>query len=320
MSGRAARVAAAPLLAAASLAALACGSGDAPSPPAPPTRAAPSAASEAPLALPPPGETRIARRGDRYDVAASEAAPLDALTELSLQGGFRVERAAARPAAAPRTLWLRDVSLERAVAAILAGVPHVVHHEPADGDLDPSRPLAGRAVVLARVTVGDSRARGAEAEASALAKESRAFERRADARHARRERAQEADVERAESIARGAEDPDPRVRLEAVERMEPDEGDRARLERLLREDPSPDVRAGAAERLSEGDPFAATPGLLEALADPDPAVTAAAVEALADVYDEAPDPRIREAVASLREHRDADVREAVSEFEEWIGE
>ncbi|HEX2485286.1 MAG TPA: hypothetical protein VHQ66_08300, partial [Myxococcota bacterium] len=221
----------------------------------------------------------------------------------------------------PRTLWLRDVSLERAVAAVLAGVPHVVHHEPADGDLDPSRPLDGRAIVLARVTLGGPRVRADAAnEPRAVAKESRAREPRAGERHARRERAREADGERAESIARGAEDPDPRVRIEAVGRMEPDEGDRAQLERLLREDPSPDVRAAAAEMLSEGDPFEATPGLLDALADPDPSVAAAAVDALADVYDDAPDPRIREAIASLREHRDADVRAAVTEFEEWIGE
>jgi hypothetical protein len=38
------------------------------------------------------------------------------------------------------------------------------------------------------------------------------------------------------------------------------------------------------------------------------------------VYDEAPDPRIREALAPLREHRDADVRAAVEEFEAWTEE
>ena len=121
-------------------------------------------------------------------------------------------------------------------------------------------------------------------------------------------------------MARDAEDPDADVRLGAVESMEPDAGDRTRLERMLRDDPSPEVRAAAAEQLAEGDPFDATASLLGALADADPAVVEAAVRALEDVYDEAPDPRIRESIGVLREHRDADVREAVEEFEGWIEE
>ena len=122
---------------------------------------APAPAQGGALPLPAPGETRVERRGARYDVAASEAAAEDALTELSMRAGFRIERGSGPRVLARRTVWLRDVSLERAVAAILVGVPHSVHHEFADGDLDPARPFEGRAVALARVTVGDPPPAGA---------------------------------------------------------------------------------------------------------------------------------------------------------------
>jgi HEAT repeat protein len=102
--------------------------------------------------------------------------------------------------------------------------------------------------------------------------------------------------------------------------MDPEGADRALLERMLRDDASAEVRQAAAESLAEGNAFEVTPPLLGALADPDPGVVAAAVRGLEDVYDEAPDPRIRQKIAGLREHRDADVREAVEEFESWVEE
>ena len=121
-------------------------------------------------------------------------------------------------------------------------------------------------------------------------------------------------------MARQWNDPRASVRLEAIERMDPEGEDRARLETLLREDESPEVRIAAAEALAEGDAFQVMEPLLGALGDPDPSVVAAAVRGLEDVYADAPNPRIRERVAELREHRDPGVREAVANFEEWIEE
>jgi hypothetical protein len=70
--------------------------------------------------------------------------------------------------------------------------------------------------------------------------------------------------------------------------------------------------------LAEGDAFGVTEPLLAALEDRDPAVVLAAVRSLEDVYDAVPNPRIRERIAALREHQDANVRSAVADFEEWI--
>jgi hypothetical protein len=286
---------------------------------------APAATSAPELALPAAGETRVERRGERYAVAASEATPEAALTELSLRAGFRLERGSGPLPDAPRTLWLHDVSLERAVAAILAGVPHHVHYEFVDGDLDPTRAFAGRPVALTRVTLGAlapseaGEPEGVPRARAGDAREAPGSDRETSARGLRDARAGAGERADDEALAREARDPDPDVRLEAIEAMDPD-GDRAQLERMLRDDPSGEVRAAAAELLGEADAFAATPGLLAALADPEPAVVESAVRALEDVYDEAPDPRIREGVALLREHRDADVRAAVEEFESWIEE
>jgi len=300
-----------------------------------PARGASPAANA--LSLPPPGEVRVARRAARFDLAANEAPALLALEELSVHAGFRVERAAGEPAARePRTVWLHDVSAARAANALLAGIEHHLHYEFADGVLDPSRPFEGREVILARVTIGAladapaaeaSRGGHSAARAPGAGRLGRAGERSAaeapapDPPAARRgDAGTPAPPPLDEDLARGLRDPDPDVRLEALEQLDPEGPQQAHLAALVREDPSPEVRVAAAERLAEGDPFAATPPLLAALADPDPAVVEAAVLALEDVYDAAPDPRIRESVAVLREHRDPAVREAVESFESWVEE
>jgi hypothetical protein len=271
----------------------------------------------------------VTRSGSRYSVLANGAPPFDSLEALAEVAGFRAERGAAAPAETPVVLRLEGVTLERAVAAILAGLPHHVHYEHAD-------PAAGGPVFLARVRVGEL-ASAAEA-ALGRAAPGRAAPGRPGPPPEPREHGSkrgepgqsgEADLrenqdvrerERAELVARQWNDPRADLRLDAVERMEPEGGEREKLETLLRDDPSPEVRSAAAEVLSEGDAFEVMESLLGALGDADPGVVAAAVLGLEDVYADAPNPRIRERVAELREHRDAGVREAVAGFEDWIEE
>jgi hypothetical protein len=318
-------------------------------PPAPATPAAPPAASpqaradareipdlSAALALA-EGAVQVTRGGAGWTVRAHGASPFEVLTALGDAAGFRAERSPGAPEGAPLTIALEDAPLENALAAILAGLPHHVHYEFADGDLSPARPFAGREVVLARVRVGALAAPSAAATAARppvdpgrrgpppIAQRLRGAKgavRENDPERARmREEADARESERAEQIARQWNDPRADVRLEAVELMAPEaEEDRGRLETLLADDPSPEVRAAAAETLAEGDAFEVMEKLLAALGDPDPSVVAAVVRGLEDVYDEAPNPRIRERVAELREHRDPSVREAVQAFEEWIEE
>jgi hypothetical protein len=314
-------------------------------PPAAPAPAAPSAASpqaraaageipdlSAALALA-EGAVQVTRGAAGWTVLAHGAPPFEVLTALGDAAGFGAERSPGAPEGTPLTVALEDASLESALAAILAGLPHHVHYEFADGDLSPARPFEGREVVLARVRVGalaaataapppvDPGRRGPPPIAQRLRGEKGALREDDPERARRREEADARESERAEQIARQWNDPRADVRLEAVELMAPEaEEDRGRLETLLAEDPSPEVRAAAAETLAEGDAFEVMENLLAALGDPDPGVVAAVVRGLEDVYDEAPNPRIRERVAELREHRDASVREAVQAFEEWIEE
>jgi len=301
-------------------------------------RAAPAAPPEAALALP-EGTVRVTRSGAGFTVLAHRAPPFEALTALGEAAGFRTEVGAGAPEAAPLLLALESASLEDALAAILAGIPYHVHYEFADGDLSPKRPFEGREVVLTRVGVGEMAAAGAApatavpprrpADPGRRGPPPRAEGRRFGSKRAgpddperarQREEAAARERERAEKVARQWDDPREDVRLEAVELMEPEGEDLARLEALLQADPSPEVRVAAAETLADGEAFEVMDGLLGALGDPDPGVVAAVVRGLEDVYGDAPSPRIRERVLELRDHRDPGVREAVTEFEEWIEE
>jgi hypothetical protein len=312
---------------------LGCDSGP-PAPPAQPAQPAPAPAPAATREGPArvqPGTARVERSGARYTVLANGAAPRGVLDELARAAGFRVEPGAASLAGAPLHLALRDATAEEVLARVLRGERYDLHYEPVDGDLSPERPFDGRPVTLARVSLRGAPAAAAPAAAPAPPAARGGLRRRGgeEAREApddaERERlAQERaerEHEREEAVARDWRDPRPEVRLGAIEQMDVErDEDRARLEQLLRADPAPDVRVAAAEALADGSPFAATEPLLGALGDRDPRVVAGVVDALEDVYDEAPDPRIRARVEELSQHRDAAVREAVARFEEWAAE
>jgi hypothetical protein len=287
-------------LAFAALVALACGPDEsarspaepppAPATPAPPARPAPPPAIE----LPPPGEARAVGSGGRYAFASNGATVADALDALAAEARFAVQGEPGGDGAPGTRLELRDASALDALRAILAGEAFVAHFE---------RDAQG-AVTLARVTLG---AAAPAAEAAPPAAEPAADAPPEDAE----------DAERRAAIERDWQDARDSVRLEAIDAMEPD-ADVEKLGAMVRADPSAEVRAAAAEVLSEGDAFAVTEPLLAALDDRDPAVVLAAVRSLEDVYDAVPNPRIRERIAGLREHQDASVRSAVSDFEEWI--
>jgi hypothetical protein len=291
------------------LLALACGPGegeeraakttDAPASPAAPARPAPPPAIE----LPPPGEARAVRSGDRYTFASNGAPTADALEALAAEARFEIEGGPAGAGAPGARIELRDVGAIEALRVILAQEPWIAHFAPD----------ASGQVTLARVRVG------APTASAAPERPPRTAPRSAPDGPAPHEAPDEdpAEADRRAAVARDWQDARDSVRLEAVDAMEPDL-DGEKLAALLRADPSPEVRAAAAEVLSEGDAFTVTEPLLGALEDRDPSVVLAAVRSLEDVYDAVPNPRIRERIAALREHQDANVRAAVADFEEWI--
>jgi hypothetical protein len=288
--------------------ALACGSGEESRPqasPSAPAQEMPSArAAEEPppppIEMPPPGEVRAVRSGERYSVLSNGARLADQLEALAAEARFEIE---GDPPDDVTPIELRDVSAIGALRAMLATVPFVAHFEPGP---------RGRST-LVRVTLG-----AAEAPAPEASPAPPRSKHASPAREAAPNEAEEpGEAERRAAVDRDWEDPRDSVRLETIEQMEPDL-DRDKLAKLLATDPSADVRAAAAELLAEGDAFGVTDPLLGALEDRDPTVVLSAVRSLEDVYDSVPDPRIRERIAALRAHSDANVRAAVADFEEWI--
>ena len=93
------------------------------------------------------------------------------------------------------------------------------------------------------------------------------------------------------------------------------------LVEMLSSDASAQVRASAAAALGEAEggesAYRAVDALLGALGDADAGVVAAAVQALEDLHDLLPDPRIAAAVTPLARHGDARVRKAAESFREW---
>ncbi len=108
------------------------------------------------------------------------------------------------------------------------------------------------------------------------------------------------------------EDPDPRVRAEAVSLLpvfgeEVEDAERFQLvTTLLADDPDRGVRIAAAERLGEFESPEAVRPLVLALSDPDRDVVLAAIEALEDVDDVSAIPDLE----LLLEDHDEEIRDA----------
>lgn len=102
---------------------------------------------------------------------------------------------------------------------------------------------------------------------------------------------------------------DPRERADAVADLTTDGPQLAWLLFLATDDPDPGVRMAALEELEGEGGYAALRTLIRALDDADPAVVVRALQAIAYLGD----PTLRPELAFLAEHRDAGVRAALAE-------
>ena len=241
---------------------------------------------------------------------------------LVLQELARVARFSIRPGAgtAPPLrldLDLEGVSVEAALARILGDVPYHLHYEAlaAEGGEVALRQRHRRPAAR--------RARGARGSSARGARRKTQREGRARARGPAADGARSApssDEERLAEIEakRHSRLDDERAEAASLMRAEEQLPD---LVLMLSSDASAQVRASAAAALGEAEggesAFRAVDALLAALHDADPGVVAAAVQALEDLHDLLPDPRIAAAVAPLARHGDARVRKAAESFREW---
>jgi hypothetical protein len=275
-----------------------------------PTRAGATEAPEsAPRAMPAAGESVVEVSDDLVTVLANRAPRIAVLRKLESATGFelRVGRLSGAESA-PVTVRAVGVPLGEALVRILEG---------ADFQLGYTADAEHGGHLLTRVAVGESRRGGRPLDREARREAARARREESPDRIAsaerRREIAQRSE-ERAALASRQVDDPDPRVRSDAVAWLDVDREGVERLGNLLATDPAPAVRAAAAERLSDADSHGAVTQLLTALADPDSQVVIAALDALEWVGDESIIPQL----GPLLKHPDPAVRERTVEAIEFL--
>jgi hypothetical protein len=272
--------------------------------------------------LPALGTARVAFANGRVSVNSNGAERLAILEQLAQKAGFALLEGDLRRQTL--TLQIEDAPLSEALATLLVGVRYGL-----DFDFDAAQ---GRHVVR-EVSVGQPVAAAASAVAVAPPRE---IGRKGEARSkkARRrspamspeesQRMRERDTAEAEAmypqLLDQLEDPDPRVRAEAVlmlpdfdEGMEGAEGFE-RVTTLLADDTDRSVRIAAAERLGEFESPEAVRPLALALSDPDRDVVLAAIDSLEDVDDVSAITHLE----LLLEDQDEEIREAAVSAIEFI--
>ena len=110
------------------------------------------------------------------------------------------------------------------------------------------------------------------------------------------------------------ESPDPDERALALFDIEPEGPGLEALIEVLSEDPDPEVRGLAARQLGSAESPEATAALVSALDDPAPEVVIEAIDALSMIDDSS----VIGSLEKLRQHPDAEVREAAGDCIEFL--
>jgi hypothetical protein len=292
------------LLAILFIAAWACGREEAEAP-SPEEAPAPAAEPEKPAAPLPRSTSSIEVAGQRVTLRSNGAARTVLLVELAQKAGFELELGRGLDPE-PLVLELRDVDVNQALAALLAGTDYGVFYafDPATGGH-----------VLARVSVGQeprftaAATRRPPAESGEMGREAepRGSEASTELPPAEGQPTREELMDRLDT-------PDPELRAQAVAGIEPAGAGLSVLIDVLSKDPDPSVRAAAAAAIGDTDVYLAIGALLDALHDPDPQVVVTALDALEFAGDESVIPQVE----PLLENPDPAVREAAAEAIEML--
>lgn len=288
---------------------------------------------------------QIELRDGRVRLELSDAGTLGVLRKLADQGGFDLELHEFSPRSV--TLHLEDATLAEAIGAIVgrsnfeleyAFDPNTAGHAVSVLHVGSSRSSDGPGFVTARkdsTGIDETRVPGSPSLQQTDSNATREPSSRDSIDAARdriaplRDAAERAEGERRAALAdeyaearddlqaalRAAlDDPDPRVREEALSEVKATEGDaRERIARLAEKDPDPNIRLAAIEVLAEDGTFQAVTELVAMLDDPEPQVLVATLEALDFSGDESLAPHIE----PLANHSDSQVREKAREMLEF---
>lgn len=280
--------------------------------------------------LPPPGSATVSVENGRVTIRSHAASRLGVLRELAWRAGFSLEATELEPREI--TLVLVEVEPELALARLLGGEPYSLDYTAqAGGGHVIARVETGRRSAVAVEKADETaaaRAHGSLREPGLESLHEEEADRAEDetARAARRSRTRltgEQDARLRPPRTRGQSltqedwarlrDPEPEVRLEAVEDIDAmGEGVEQLIETLLADEDA-SVRAAAAEQLALASSEQATYALVDALRDPDPRVVVKAIEALM-LADETVIPDLE----PLESHPDASVRMAATEAIEHL--
>jgi len=173
------------------------------------------------------------------------------------------------------TVSLDGVGWDRALSALLAGVPYETSFEP-DTETGAHRPVALRIGRPPKRPEGDATGEPRSGLRAAL----RDFRPRPASERSPTPAERAADEARAEALSR-LRDPDPDQRIRSVSFLEPRGDGLERLRALATSDPEARVRAAAVSQLGEGESYGAVEGLVEALGDPDAEVVLEAIDEIA---------------------------------------
>jgi hypothetical protein len=277
-------------------------------------------AFEAPL--PALGTARVAFTNGRVSVRSNGAQRLAVLEQLAQKADFELLRGDLKRQVL--TLRIEDARLSEALAILLVGVHYSLelHFDAAKG-LHVIREVAvGPPVNVAAAAVEAAPPREIDRKGRQPFEKARARSAAISAEEWQRMRergAAQAEVMEPQLLVQ-LDDPDPRVRAEAVISLPVfDEGAEGterfqHVTTLLADDPDRGVRIAAAERLGESESPEAVEPLVLALADPDRDVVLAAIDALEYVDDISAIPHLE----SLLEDFDGEIRDAAESAIQFI--
>jgi hypothetical protein len=279
-----------------------------------------AAAFEQPL--PALGTARVAFANGRVSVNSNGAERLAILEQLAQKAGFALLRGNLKRQTL--TLRIEDAPLVEALATVLVGVRYSLgfDFDAAEGGHVVREVAVGPQVTVAVAAVAAAPPAEIDSKGREIFKKPRGRSREMSPEES--QRMHEWGTAQAEAIEPQLlvqlEDPDPRVRAEAVSLLPvfgegaEDEERFQRVTTLLADDPDRGVRIAAAERLGESESTEAVEPLVLALSDSDRGVVLAAIEALEDVDDTSAIPHLE----SLLEDFDEEIRDAAESAIQFI--
>lgn len=295
---------------------------DRPAPGGPASGAAPGGAPALP-ALPPVAELRLERRGRLVTLAANQVALEEILRKLSDELDFEL-RAELPDRQRPVSVRRADAGLHALLDELIPGVAYAVESrwDPDSGLRSARRLWVGDAGVRMERQLAALATRAAELAREDEVEEPFEYDEEQELDEEDFDRDDTSgesgfeDVRPLSDLLRDLDSRDPRLRARAAAAIEPEGRGLDALLNVVERDPDPAVRVAAVERLEDANTYGGVQGLLRALEDRDRRVVIAAMESLEFAGDESNVPELER----FLDHPDKGIRRAAREAIDFLGD